>query len=267
MDTGTLFAGSSTAFGTGRVSVANGATLDINGQFLSIGSLSDVSGAGGIVTNGDTVANTLTVGSDNTSTTFSGVIEDGNHEVRLAKTGTGAFTLAGTNTYSFGTALDQGTLVIGNNSALGSGTLSMAAGTTLSFLDTGDFTIANNIQISGDPTFTPPAGTTQTISGVISDGTSPGTVEMDGAGTLVLSNTNTYTGATNIDAGTLDVSGSIASSKPHQREQWRHADRQRHCRRYAGRFRRHLRAGRGRHAGHAKPGSGTLTFKHGATIW
>ncbi len=98
------------------------------------------------------------------------------------------------------------------NSALGTGTLAMAAGTTLSFLNSGNFSLANNITISGDPNFTPPAGTTQTLSGVVADGASPGTLNMNGAGTLVLSANNTYTGPTNVNAGTLDVTGSIASS-------------------------------------------------------
>jgi autotransporter-associated beta strand protein len=88
----------------------------------------------------------------------------------------------------------------------------MAAGTTLSFLNTGNFTIANSITIAGDPDFAPPSGTTQTLSGVISNGATPGTLNMDGFGTLVLTATNTYTGPTNVTAGTLTVNGSIADS-------------------------------------------------------
>jgi autotransporter-associated beta strand protein len=130
----------------------------------------------------------------------------------LTQLGPGALTLTAANTYSGGTFLNGGTIVIGNNSAVGTGTLAMAAGTTLSFLSTGNFTIANPITISGDPTFTPPSGTTQTLAGVIANGSSPGTLNMNGAGTLVLSANNTYTGPTNVNTGTLDVTGSIASS-------------------------------------------------------
>ena len=39
-----------------------------------------------------------------------------------------------------------------------------------------------------------------------------GTLTKSGAGTLVLSGTNTYTGATAITAGTLEIQGSIAAS-------------------------------------------------------
>ena len=151
----------------------------------------------------------LTTGGNNASTTFSGVISGTGS---VAKTGNGAFTLSGANTYTGGTNLSAGTLVVGNNSAFGTGPVAMAAGTTMSFLNTGNFTVANNIKISGDPTFSPPSGTTQTISGVISDGSSPGTMVLSGGGTLVLSAINTYTGPTTVNSGTLDVTGSIASS-------------------------------------------------------
>jgi len=126
----------------------------------------------------------------------------------LSKSGGGTLTLSGANTYSGGTTVTAGTLIAGNNSALGSGTLAMAAGTTLSFATGADYTIANNLQVSGDSIFTPPSGQTDTISGVISDGTSAGSVSMQGAGTLVLDPTggsNTYSGGTTIDSGTVDL--------------------------------------------------------------
>jgi hypothetical protein len=56
--------------------VSTSATLDIDGHNVTIGSLADGTGAG-TVTNGDTVASSLTTGGDNTDTTFSGTIQDG----------------------------------------------------------------------------------------------------------------------------------------------------------------------------------------------
>ena len=133
----------------------------------------------------------------------------------LAKSGSGTLTLSNANTYSGGTVLNTGTLVVGNDNALGSGDLTMAAGTALSFQ--GSRTIANNIGLTGDLTFTVNAGTTSTISGVISDtspGPNAGVLEKEGAGTLVLSGTNPYSGGTTINSGTLALSGtgSIAQS-------------------------------------------------------
>ncbi|MDC7789273.1 autotransporter domain-containing protein [Rhodoplanes sp. TEM] len=123
----------------------------------------------------------------------------------LTKRGAGNLTLSGTNTYDQGTTISAGTVTVANNSAFGTGTVTMAEGTTLAFANTGNYTIANNFVINGDPIFDTPTGTTQTISGVISDGGTPGVVEKIGDGTLVLSGANTYSGGTVISAGTLEV--------------------------------------------------------------
>jgi autotransporter-associated beta strand protein len=121
------------------------------------------------------------------------------------------FTAA--NTYTGGTSVIAGTLVAGNNAAFGPGPVSLAAGTTLSFMSGSNFTLPNNFQISGDPNFAPPPGTTQTLSGVIADGATPGILNVLGPGTLVLSGISTYSGDTTVSAGTLDVTGSIAKSR------------------------------------------------------
>ncbi|MBO9707303.1 MAG: autotransporter-associated beta strand repeat-containing protein [Caulobacter sp.] len=128
-DAGVTFAaGSSTLSGaniyTGATTVANGATLALSGG----GSLanSSVTADGGFdisgVTNGVTVgsltgsgrvslgANTLLLGGDNRSTTFSGVIDGSGG---LTKTGAGVLTLTGSNTYSGLTRVSGGTLRLG----------------------------------------------------------------------------------------------------------------------------------------------------------
>jgi autotransporter-associated beta strand protein len=115
----------------------------------------------------------------------------------------GTLVLTGANTYRGGTMLNTGTLVVGNSSALGTGMLTMAAGTTLSFLNTGNFALANNITMSGNATIAPPGGTTQALAGVIADGGAPGTLTMPGPGALELDGANTYSGGTILSAGTL----------------------------------------------------------------
>ena len=126
----------------------------------------------------------------------------------LNKTGAGALALTGANNYLGGTMLTGGTLVVGNSAALGNSSsyLLMAAGTTLSFAG-GNFTVPNPITVSGDPNFTPALGTTQTLSGVISNGTAPGEVNMQGPGALVLTAANTYSGGTVVSGGVLQMSG------------------------------------------------------------
>ena len=134
--------------------------------------------------------------------------------VSLNLVGTGTVALSTANTYSGGTTVQGGTLVVGDSGALGSGSLLLNAGTTLSSLNTGNFTIANAITISGDPTFNVPTGTTLTITNSIQNGASPGDIVVTGGGTLSLTALNTYSGSTTVSAGTLALSGtgSIANS-------------------------------------------------------
>jgi outer membrane autotransporter protein len=202
--------------GTGSVVQAGGGTTILTaastytgGTTIQAGTLQIGNGStsGSII--GDVTTNgTLAFNSSNT-VSFPGIIA-GTGSVTQA--GIGALVLSGANSYGGGTVLANGTLVVGSNSALGTGPLEMAAGTTLSFLANSNFMLANPISLSGDPSFTPPAGTTQVLAGAISDGSAPGTLDMNGAGTLVLAAINTYTGPTNVNSGALEVDGSIASS-------------------------------------------------------
>ena len=103
--------------------------------------------------------------------------------------GPGAVLLSGNNSYSGNTGILSGTLIIGNNNALGLGYLAMAQGTTLSFDTAAAYNVANNIFILGDPIFNVAAGPAQTISGIIADldpVNNPGVVEKTGAGRLIL---------------------------------------------------------------------------------
>ncbi|HEY3602849.1 MAG TPA: autotransporter-associated beta strand repeat-containing protein, partial [Chthoniobacterales bacterium] len=65
-------------------------------------------------------ANTLTIGSNNQSTTFSGVIQESGS---LAKIGTGTLILTGSNTYTGTTTVNGGVLNAGNKSGSATGTL------------------------------------------------------------------------------------------------------------------------------------------------
>src|SRR5262249_27420047 len=92
---------------TSAFRIASGATLNLNSQDVSIGSLADVGGAGGVVTGGAFGDTSLTIGSNNKSTRFSGTIQDASVAGRmsLTKIGTGTQTLAGANSYSGGTTV------------------------------------------------------------------------------------------------------------------------------------------------------------------
>ncbi len=188
---GTLCVGNNSALGNAVLELSNGSTLQAAASGLTLPNLVQLGGTGTETV--DTQTNTLTLSG--------GIIGSGS----FTKIGTGTLTLTEFSAYTGGTTLTGGTLAVGNNSALGSGTLAMAAGTTLSWVGGSNFNIGNNIIIAGDPNFAPPAGTTQTISGVISDGGTPGTLNMVGPGTLLLTGANTYTGATTVGDGALGI--------------------------------------------------------------
>ncbi|NKJ50394.1 hypothetical protein CIC12_27460 [Burkholderia sp. SG-MS1] len=144
-------------------------------------------------------------------TTFSGVIGGAGN---LTKTGAGALTLTGANTYVSGTTITAGTLVATNGNALGTGAVSNSAVLQLDFAN--DSTLANPLSGAGSLTKTG-AG----MASLSASGSSQGTVTVN-AGTLHLSqggafdaaDYTTQTGATTaIDgASRLAVSGAFTQS-------------------------------------------------------
>jgi autotransporter-associated beta strand protein len=104
---GRLIAGSSTAFSPNSAFTVNG-ILDLDGFSNTIGSLA---GSGTVVNNGSAAA-TLTVGNDNTNTTFSGVLADGTSTLGLTKFGTGTLVLTNVNTYHGQTLVEAGNLIV-----------------------------------------------------------------------------------------------------------------------------------------------------------
>jgi autotransporter-associated beta strand protein len=101
--------------GTASITLNGNGVLDItmhNAPGVTIGSL----GGQGSVLLG---SNTLTIGSNNQSTTYSGVIQDSGG---VSKTGTGTLTLTGANSYTGTTTVSGGVLNVSNRSGSGTGT-------------------------------------------------------------------------------------------------------------------------------------------------
>ena len=133
--------------------------------------------------------------------TFSGVVSGTGS---LSQIGSGTTVLTAANTYEGGTLLAAGTLIAGDNSALGSGALTVAAnpaGTTLDNTPAAT-SLANAIVLSPSANLTVAGSNPLTLAGAISG---DGALTKDGASTLILSADNSYTGGTTINTGTLQV--------------------------------------------------------------
>ncbi len=109
---------SHSAGGTPRVELFGNGVLDVRSHGVTVGSIE----GDGLIFLGN---KNLTVGSNKLSTTFSGVIQDGEFFAGgpLTKIGKGTLTLAGSNTYTGGTILRAGTtLLVSNTTGSGTGT-------------------------------------------------------------------------------------------------------------------------------------------------
>jgi uncharacterized protein with beta-barrel porin domain len=140
----------------------------------------------------------------------------------VIQNGSGILTLAGTNTFSGGTKVDSGTLAISNNSALGTGALTLSPGTTLHLEGV---SITNQVNVSGDPdiavtgtnsmpTFAGAAGTTTNILGTDNSATTDVlTVTTANAGYAGLTNVGgTAAGsAVTLKGGALNAFGSTSA--------------------------------------------------------
>jgi autotransporter-associated beta strand protein len=151
----------------------------------------------------------------------------GNYSV--TKSGAGLLNLSGNNSFSGGTLLQAGTLAVGSDTALGTGTLSISGGATLQAAG-GARTLANAVATTTD--FTIAGSNDLTLAGALTLGggnrvitiansgitTFAGTVSNSwyanitkaGSGTLVLSGSNNLTGPVIVSAGALELRNSNA---------------------------------------------------------
>ena len=138
--------------------------------------------------------------------TFSGVLTGEN----IDKLGGGTLTLSGANDYASGTSIQEGIVVADNNNSFGladnTNDIDMANGTRIIIND--GITIGNQINLTGTCTIEVGMSATGTLSNNIQ---STGKLVKAGAGTLVLSDDNTFTGGFDFDAGSITASGPLGT--------------------------------------------------------
>ncbi len=154
-----------------------------------------ITGSGNIGSNGiaaGTTVRTLTLGGtyNGDANVFGNNIVDyvAGTATNLAKSGAGIWALTGSNTYSGTTAINAGTLQVGNGGtgSLGTGAVTISAGTNLKFNRTGTLAVAANIGGSGD-------------------------IANDGNGEVSLTGSNTFTGNLTVNAGTVAFEGASSA--------------------------------------------------------
>jgi autotransporter-associated beta strand protein len=202
-------------------------TLDTSGGgVLSFGSLTSatlggLTGPGALsLTNTASAAVALSVGNNNASTTFSGTLQGGGS---LTKTGSGTLTMAGSDTYTGGTTVSGGTLQMGNPSALGSSGVVATGGAgvldlsgyslTLGSLTGAGGTILNSSSSTASVLAVNVPSGSSTYGGVLADGPPGGgtlALALSGAGTLILTGNNAYSGGTAVSGGTLQMGNGLS---------------------------------------------------------
>ncbi len=200
LSTGTLRTGNASA---AAVSVANAAALTLGNVVLTGGG-------------------TLAVSHSGAGTQSAGTIISGSGA--LTKAGAGALTLSQANTYTGTTTVNGGTLALSGGSAIadsGAVVLANTAGVALDVASSetigslaGGGAAGGNVTKSaaGAVTLTTGRnGATTSFDGVIQNGAGTVGLVKEGTGTLTLTNTDTYSGTTAVNGGTLALAGAAGS--------------------------------------------------------
>ena len=214
------YGGGTTVIGGSTVSIATGGALGVSFGGLTLG---DATTSGTLATTATlSLAQPISLGAgggrvdvaDGTTATLSSTIGDAGG---LTKTGAGTLILTNFDNYTGGTTIDGGTLRLGIGGSLGGTGALIVNGGTFDIESGFEQTVgslsgtANGTVTLGNGSFTVDQSTTTSFAGSIG-GT--GGLTKSGAGTLILTGTNDYTGITGVSAGRLELGpgGSLAPS-------------------------------------------------------
>ncbi len=191
----------------GTRSTAYGA-LTVSGQFnLESGLVSArLSGAGALNKNAATGTHPNTVTLSNAGNDYTGLTTVNNGTLAITRAGALG---AGAITVNSGGALALNPAT-GSNLSLSRG-LTLAGGALANL--SGNNAWSGNLSLTAGSRIRAVAGTALTLSGVISHATTSSFgLSKEGAGRLILTGVNTYTGATAIDAGELELDNSAGNA-------------------------------------------------------
>jgi autotransporter-associated beta strand protein len=202
--------------GNGDVAVYNGGVVDLNNYN---GTINGLNGDGAVDNQGGS-ASALTLGNNDASGSFSGVVKNTSGTLAVTKIGSGTQSLTASNAYTGATTISAGTLAAVNAHALGPvSDLTISAGTLdvrtprlyLNSLAGSGGTIANNSTTTTN-TLVIQGTSSTTFSGSMVDGSSGQMALLLLGGTLRLNAANTFTGGSTVASGaTLALGNSPAS--------------------------------------------------------
>jgi len=185
---------------SGGLKLSAGGTLRYLTGFSTDRSVTLGAGGGAFDTNGN-------------NATLAGAIGESSSGVGvLTKIGPGTLTLSAANTYSGATVVSAGTLALSGAGTLGStSAMTLVGGGTLDLGGTmqtqnGGVLLNGGAIQNGTLTSTSFGAQAGTVSATLAGS---GGLIKSGDGTVTLTGVNTYTGATTVNAGTLEVDGSI----------------------------------------------------------
>jgi fibronectin-binding autotransporter adhesin len=195
------------------------------------------SGLGGSVVGGNATASVLTLSPASGTVTFGGSLGGAGaneNSLSLTKDGAGVLVLTGNSSFTGGADVSRGTIELGNDAALGAGTVTIlnnANAKRLRAMDSTSRTIANVVSLGGDLRLGGAGTGTLIFTGSWNGGsiakllTIDSTVELrgnisktttaltkDGVGTLLLSGTaSAFANTLAVTAGAVDLSGILGS--------------------------------------------------------
>jgi len=222
VNNGTLKNGASNCLPTSTILIigttdANNATYDMNGFNQTVGGIADGGTTGGTkqITNSSGTEVTLTV-NNSVAYTYSYLIGGA---IKLTKSGSAKFTLAGANSYTGATTISAGNLCV-NGSISSASAVSVASGATLS----GTGTVSGNISVANEGKIEPGDENTATLStgnlilnnsSILNFQLGSSSDKIAVSGNLTLDGILNVTGVSGFSAGTYTImtcSGSITNN-------------------------------------------------------